>query len=247
MKRTLVFAGRTIKEIVRDPLTVIFGIGFPVVLIILMNLMQRNVAGMAENTPHFALANFTPSMTVFGLAFISLFLGQLIAKDRNSAFLSRLIASPLTCAEYIAGYALPFVPLAIVQGVICFAVAMLLGLTPAVEIVFACICVIPVALLYTAIGVIFGTLLTAQQVGGIGSVLVNLAAWASGTFFTVEMVGGAFEGVCKLLPFYHSVELIRSALAGNAANISVHVIWVLGYAAVLFILGTYLFKKRMRS
>lgn len=245
MKRITVFAGRTFKEVVRDPLTIIFGIGFPVVLILLMNLLQSNIPGMAENTPHFMVANFTPSMMVFGLAFISLFLGQLIAKDRNSAFLSRLLASPLKPFEYISGYTLPFIPLALVEGIICFGVAMLLGLEFSARMLIACLCVIPTALLFTALGVIFGALLTPQQVGGMGSVLVNLAAWLSGAFFAVEMLGGAFETICRLLPFYHAVELIRAALSGS--SLTEHLIWVLGYAAVLFILGSYLFKKRSRT
>ena len=245
IKRTMVFSGRIFREILRDPLTIVFGVGFPRVLIFMMHLMQQNIAGMAENTPHFALGNFTPSMTVFGLAFISLFLGQLIAKDRSGAFMSRLASSPLTAAEFICGYTLPFVPLALIEGAICFGAALILGLDFSVRILLACVSVIPVALLFTAVGVIFGTLLSPQQVGGIGSVLVNLAAWLSGAFFAVEMLGGVFETICAALPFYHAVELIRAALSGG--DVLVHLAWVLGYTVVLYIVGVLMFRRRIRA
>ena len=248
MRRTWIFAERTFKEVVRDPLTIVFGVGFPVALILMMTLMQRSISGMAENTPHFALVNFTPSMTVFGLSFIALFLGTLIANDRNSAFLARLFASPLTASNYLTGYSLPFIPLAVMEGVICFGTAAILGLTVDINVLWATLSLIPVAMLFIALGVIFGTTLTSPQVGGVGSIVVNLAAWLSGAFFDVKLIGGAFETICGLLPFYHAVGMIRSAFAGIFdLEFLFHLLWVLGYAAVLYVIAILLFKGRMRN
>ena len=41
--RMLAFARRNWKEILRDPLTLAFGAGFPLVLLLLFSLIQRNV------------------------------------------------------------------------------------------------------------------------------------------------------------------------------------------------------------
>ncbi len=248
MNGTWVFTERTFKELLRNPLTLVFGVGFPVALILLLTLMQRNIPGMAESTPHFMLINFAPSMTVFGLSFIALFLGSLIANDRNSAFLSRLFASPLSASGYIVGYSVPFIPLAAALGLICFAVAALLGLSFSINTLWAILALIPTALLFIATGIIFGTTLTAQQCGGVGSVIVNLSAWLSGAFFDVKLIGGAFETIAELLPFYHAVELVKSALAGEFnVDFLIHMLWVLCFTAVLFIIAVSLFKKRMKQ
>ena len=42
--KLLTFTSRTSKEILRDPLTVIFGLGFPLVLILLLSAIQANVS-----------------------------------------------------------------------------------------------------------------------------------------------------------------------------------------------------------
>ena len=41
--RALTFAKRTAKEILRDPLTLAFGLGFPVVLLLLLSAIQANI------------------------------------------------------------------------------------------------------------------------------------------------------------------------------------------------------------
>ena len=75
------FSGRTAKEILRDPLNLCFGLGFPIVLLLLLSAIQANVP-----IELFAIGQLTPGITVFGLAFMTLFAATLIAKDRESAF-----------------------------------------------------------------------------------------------------------------------------------------------------------------
>ena len=62
------FARRTGKEILRDPLTVLFGLGFPVILILLLSAIQASIP-----VPLFEPDRLTPGITVFGLAFMTLF------------------------------------------------------------------------------------------------------------------------------------------------------------------------------
>ena len=237
------FAERNTKEILRDPLNLAFGLGFPLILIVLLSAIQANIP-----VPLFEIAHLTPGITVFGLSFLTLFSATLIAKDRESALLQRLYTTPLTPLDFILGYTLPLMPIAIVQCVICYASAMLLGLDFTVNIVYAVICIIPVSLLYIALGLLCGSVLNDKQVGGVcGALLTNLSAWLSGIWFDLELVGGTFKKVADALPFVHAVDMERAILAGNFADAVPHFLWVLGYAVVLLIAAVLLFLRQMKN
>ena len=237
------FASRNTKEILRDPLTLCFGLGFPLVLLLLLSAIQANIP-----VEMFEIHHLTPGITVFGLAFVSLFSASIISKDRSSSFLRRLYTTPMTPGDFILGYTLPLLPMALLQGLICYMTAIALGLEPTISIVYALLLLLPVSLLYIALGLLCGSLLNDKQVGGIcGALLTNLSAWLSGIWFDLELVGGAFQDMAYALPFVHAVELERAALAGDLSAIFPHLWWVLGYAVGLLILSIAAFLRQMRK
>ena len=240
--KMLTFAKRNALEILRDPLNLFFGLGFPLVLILLLSIIQANIP-----VSLFEIDHLTPGVTVFGLSFMTLFSATLIAKDRGTALLQRLYTTPLTPVDFILGYTLPILPLSVAQSAICYAVALLLGLTPSLNILFALVMIIPVALLYIALGLLFGSILNVKQVGGVcGALLTNLSAWLSGTWFDLSLVGGAFQRIANALPFVHAVELERAILAGNLGDALPHLWWVLGYAALALVAAVWLFVRQMK-
>ena len=240
--KMLTFAGRNGKEILRDPLTVFFGLGFPLVLLLLLSAIQANIP-----VPLFEIQQLAPGITIFGLSFVSLFSASLIAKDRGSSLLRRLYTTPMKPIDFILGYTLPLLPIAVAQCVICYLAAMLLGLNPTVGIVWAVLLILPVSLLFIALGLLCGSLLNDKQVGGIcGAMLTNLTAWMSGVWFDLELVGGGFKKLAYALPFVHAVELERAALAGDFASLLPHLWWALGYAGALFLLAILCFLRQMK-
>ncbi len=240
--RMLTFANRNAKEILRDPLNLGFGLGFPIILIILLSAIQANVP-----VSLFKIGHLTPGITVFGLSFMTLFSATIIAKDRGSSLLQRLYTTPLTAKDFIVGYTLPILPIAVAQCIVCYIVALILGLDFTVSILYAVVSIIPVALLFVALGLLCGSVFTDKQVGGIcGALLTNLSAWLSGIWFDLELVGGAFQKVANLLPFVHAVEMERAVLAGNYADIFPHIWWVFGYAAVTMAAAVLLFLRQMK-
>lgn len=241
--RMLTFAGRNTKEILRDPLNLAFGLGFPLVLIVLLRAIQANVP-----VKLFEIQHLTPGITVFGLSFMTLFSATIISKDRGSSLLQRLYTTPLTPLDFILGYTLPIIPIAVAQCVICYMAAVILGLDVTVNILYAVIFIIPVSILFIALGLLFGSVLNDKQVGGIcGALLTNLSAWLSGTWFDLELVGGAFQKIAYALPFVHAVEMERAILAGNFDGIFPHIWWVLGYAAIALAAAVLLFLQQMKK
>ena len=241
--RMLTFAKRNTKEIIRDPLTVLFGLGFPLVLIFLLSAIQANVP-----VSLFEITHLTPGITVFGLSFMTLFSAFLISKDRGSSLLQRLYTTPLRPIDFILGYTLPIIPFAVAQSIICYLVALILGLEITINIFFSILFIIPISILFIALGLLFGSILNDKQVGGIcGALLTNLSAWLSGTWFDLELVGGTFKKIAYALPFVHAVELERAVLAGNLESILPHLLWVLGYAIASLIVAILLFLRQMKK
>lgn len=241
--RLKAFSLRTAKEILRDPLAVCFGLGFPLIVLFLLSAIQANVPA-----PLFVLDSLTPGITVFGLSFLTLFAATLIAKDRESALLQRLYTTPLRPSDFIFGYMLPILPMAVAQSVVCYIAAICLGLQMRVTIIYAILFIIPISLFYISLGLLCGSVFNVKQVGGIcGALLTNLSAWLSGVWFDVELVGGAFKRIADLLPFIHAVELERAVLNGNYADVIQHLLWVLGYTAVAIALAVLLFLRQMKK
>ena len=196
----------------------------------------------------FELNLLTPGITVFGLSFMTLFSATLISKDRESALLQRLYTTPLTASDFIFGYTLPILPITVVQAIICYIAAALLGLELKITVLYAILLLIPVALFYIALGLICGSVFTSKQVGGIcGALLTNLSAWLSGIWFDVDLVGGAFKKIANVLPFIHAVELERAAFNADYTNILPHFWWVLGYMAVAIVGAVFLFLRQMKK
>ncbi len=243
MKRALIFSKRTAKEIIRDRLNLAFGLGFPVILLLLLSLIQANIP-----VSLFELQSLTPGITVFGLSFMTLFSATLVAKDRESALLQRLYTTPLRASDFIVGYILPMLPIGLAQTAICYIVAMCLGLSFTVNILYAALFVLPVALLFIGLGVLCGSVLGVKQASGIcGGLFTNLSAWLSGIWFDIQLLGGGMERVARLLPFIHAVELERAVLKGNFAGIFPHLAWVLGYALIVVGLAIFFFLRQMKK
>ena len=241
--RMLTFAKRTLKEILRDPLTLLFGLGFPGILILLLSAIQANIP-----VSLFEIDRLAPGMTVFGLAFISLFSASLIAKDRESAFLTRLYATPMKAVDFILGYTLPMIPIAVTQSLFCYLIGLALGMTLTANILLCLVLTLPMSLFFIGLGLLFGSILSQKQTGGIcGALLTNISAWLSGIWFDLELVGGTFHAIANALPFHHAVQMQQAAFAGNLAAILPHLLWVVGYGIAAVALAVLLFLKQMKD
>ena len=241
--RMLTFAKRCTKEILRDPINLAFGLGFPLVLLLLLSSLQKNIP-----VELFDIDTLTPGITVFGLSFMTLFSATLIAKDRESAFLQRLYATPLTGFDFILGYMLPLLPLAVSQTIICYLFAIPLGLTVSINIIYAIIGIIPMAVFNIALGLLCGSILGVKQVGGIcGALLTNLSAWLSGVWFDLKLVGGFFEKIANFLPFVHAAEMEKALFSGNFELAITHVMPIILYSVFITAIAVLSFLRQMKK
>ena len=241
--KMLTFAKRCAKEILRDPVNLAFGLGFPLVLLLLLSTIQANVP-----VSLFEINTLTPGITVFGLSFMTLFSATLIAKDRESAFLQRLYTTPLRGFDFIAGYMLPLLPIALGQTIICYLCAIPLGLTVSINIVYAVIGIIPMAIFNISFGLLCGSVLSVKQVGGIcGALFTNLSAWFSGVWFDLKLVGGIFEKAADALPFVHACEMEKALFSGSFKAALPHFLPVIVYSMLITIIAVHTFLVQMKK
>ena len=239
--RILNFAKRNFKEIIRDPLSIIFSVLLPLFLLFIFK--QINIPNES-----YELHNFTPGIVVFGFSFITLFTAMLVSKDRTSSLLIRLGISPMKPIEYILGYMLSIIPLILIQNVLFFILAIVLGLSFSINIIWAILISIVVAILFIAIGIIIGSLFSEKASSGISSIVVQLVCFTSGMYFPRELLGDVFSKICEYLPFESCVTIIKGIMNANLESITIrNIIVFLVYTIIMFTISIIVFRKKMIS
>ena len=239
--RMLNFAKRNFKELIRDPLSLIFEIVLP--LFLLFIFQQINIPGES-----YKLENFTPGIIVFGLSFITLFTATLVSKDRSSSLLIRLGTSPMKSSDYILGYIISLIPIIIIQNVLFFLVAIVLGFNLTINIIYTILISLIVSIVFIALGILIGSLVSEKATGGIGSIIVQLVCFTSGMYFSKDLIGKGFATVCEILPFESCLNIIKGILNNNLSIISIQNIIVFSiYTIGVLVLSIIIFKKKMFS
>ena len=239
--RMINFAKRNFKELIRDPLSLVFEIFLP--LFLLFIFQQFDIP--ADN---YKLENFTPSIILFGFSFITLFSATLISKDRTSSFLIRLGTSPMKSCDFILGYILSLLPIVLIQNTLFFLVAIMMGLEFSINILFTILVSMIVSILFISLGILIGSLVSEKGTGGLGSIIVQLVCFTSGMYFPKEVMGNIFIVICKILPFEACLNIIQGTLHNDYSNLSLtHIIVFLIYFITILLLSIIVFKKRMVS
>ena len=271
--KILAFADRNKKEILRDPISFIFCLGFPVALLAIFRVISYNTGG------HWmTMEQLIPGVAVFGLSFVMLFMTLLVAKDRANSFLTRLYHAPMTTVDFVVGYALPGVVLGVIQTLITYVAGVLIALVPSGKLtakgiavaskmltntgytetvdllpwggVFtATLAAIPAILLFVACGILFGTILSERSAPGVSSAIISAAGLLGGCWMSLEMMGG-FEKFCRFLPFYPAVRMSREAFAltvADGSDLALSLLTVLLWTVLVCILAVLAFRRTMKG
>lgn len=253
MRRTMAFAKRNLIEVYRDPLSWIFCIAFPIVMLIIMSIVNSAIPKEAGNTL-FRIDNLAGGIAIFGQMFVMLFTAIAVAKDRNGAFLTRLYSSPMKSSNFVWGYILPMILTAVIQVIISLIAAVVISLISDYSLNIAgllltVVAVIPSALMFSAIGFLFGAVFNEKAAPGICSIIISLGAMLGGIWFDVEGVGGFMYKLGRCLPFLYATKLARSAISLDfgVKTFLVPLGVVVFAAIVLTVLAGVVFNYRMSA
>ncbi|MBE5931470.1 MAG: ABC transporter permease [Lachnospiraceae bacterium] len=249
--KSKVFAVRTWKEIMRDPLSYIFCLGFPLVMLVIMSIIDKSIpveAGMQV----FRIRNLAPGIAYFGLTFVMLFTSIQVSKDRTTALLLRLYASPMKPVEYIFGYTMPMVVLAAVQMVICFGASAVIGRCTGdplgvMEMLPSMVALLPSVFLFVGFGILFGTLVNEKAAPGLCSILISAAGMIGGIWMDIDSLGGAIKTVARALPFYHGVSLARLPFRETAEGAVEYLLWTVICGVAVYGLAVAVFRSKMKK
>ena len=266
--RSRLFAGRNARELLRDPLSYLFCIALPVLILLMMTVINASLPGEAQ-VATFQIASLAPGILVFGFTFLMLFACLQVSKDRSSAFLLRLYASPLTAWEYLCGYAFPLLTVGLAQCAVTFAVSAAVAAASVRSLgtgsrmcrssaaasgtafslggmALSALSLIPAAFLFIGLGVLLGTLFSDKSGPPVSSLLITAASVLGGIWMDVEAIGGTLRRVCLSLPFYHAVRAARGAANGTPDGVWVSLAVVTASAALTWAVAAAVFRWNMR-
>ncbi|MBD5130571.1 MAG: ABC transporter permease [Ruminococcaceae bacterium] len=251
MNRISAFSSRNFKEIIRDPLSYIFCLGFPLVMLFVMTIVNNSIPPEANMTL-FRIDSLAGGIAVFGLTFIMLFTCLTVAKDRSGAFLVRLYAAPMRSGDFILGYILPTSLLAVLQILITLAAAFAVSLTVDIKLnalgpVLTLLSLLPTVVMMISFGLLFGTLFSEKAAPGLCSIVISLASFLGGVWFDADGLGGVLLKICEVLPFYHAVKAARMASALKFDGFFPHFLMTLAYSVVITAVSVAAFKGKMKA
>ena len=249
MYRISAFAERVLLELVRDPLSYVFALGFPLVMLIVMTLLNESIPPEAGMTV-FRIDSLAPAVYVFGLSFLMLFTALLVSKDRAEAFLVRLYISPMSRTDFLIGYTVPVLFLAVLQGIIAMGTAAVIAVFTDVPLspagMSAVLAVnVPASLLFIGFGLLFGSLFSDRAAPPLSSVVISLSSFLGGMWMDLDHMSGVLVTLCDLLPFRHAVEAGRMALAMEFDGIGGHLAVVLAWTAAVYVSAVPAFRKKL--
>lgn len=253
MHKIKAFTVRNTKEILRDPLSYLFCIGFPLVMLVIMTLVDRSIPKEAGMTI-FRIRNLSGGIMVFGLTFVMLFTAITVAKDRSSAFLLRMYASPMTAVDFIVGYLLPMLLIALLQcgliGLGSYLLSLLVGEPLSIAgLLISLPAAIPAAVFFSGLGLLFGTILSEKAAPGLCSIIISLGSFLGSIWFDAEATGGVLLDIARCLPFHYCTKAVRSAIQLNwtADSFGFPLLIVCLSAALILGAAALVFRLKMKA
>lgn len=243
------FAWRSGLEMLRDPLSYIFCLGFPLMMLAVMTLVDATIPPQANMTI-FHIDNLCGGIAVFGQMFVMLFTAITVAKDRSGAFLLRMYATPMTAADFAAGYMLPMLLIAMVQGVLIMLASLLVALVTGASLsvggmAVGLLTLVPSAVLFIGFGLLIGSLFNDKAAPGLCSIVISLGSFLGSIWFDAESAGGAMLAVCRVLPFHYCTRAVRAAMHGQAVLQSMGVVAM--FAVLVSAVAALAFKMKMKA
>jgi ABC-2 type transport system permease protein len=231
---------RNVKEVLRDPLSLGIAVALPLLLLLTLQALG------GDETPFLTPTLLTPGIVLFGYVMVMFSSAMILARDRETSLLARLLTTPLRSGDFVAGYSLPYLVVAVAQAAVLMAIGALLGLDNAGSVLLVVVILVLMAVFYVALGMVLGALLTVAQTSGAYAVVLVLTIFG-GAWFDLEEIGGMFLTLGDALPFKHALDATRAVLADGAgvSDIASDLYWIGGYTIGVCALAVVTFRRRM--
>ena len=233
---------RNVKEVIRDPLSLGIAVALPLVLLLTLQALG------GDDTPFLTPTLLTPGIVLFGFVMVMFSSAMILSRDRETSLLARLLTTPLRSSDFVSGYSVPYLLVAVVQATVLLVVGAMLGLDSDGSVVLVALVLALMAVFYVAVGMILGAVLTVAQTSGAYAVVLILTIFG-GAWFDLEEIGGVFLTIGDVLPFKHALDATRAIMADGAGlgDIATDLYWIGGYTIGAVALAVVMFRRRMRE
>ncbi|WP_369224328.1 ABC transporter permease [Streptomyces sp. R39] len=241
LSRTTATAGRVLRQLRHDPRTIALLMLIPCLMLVLLRYVF-------DGSPH-TFDNIGASLLgIFPL--ITMFLVTSIAtlRERTSGTLERLLAMPLGKADLIAGYALAFGILAIIQSALATGLAVwFLGLDVTGSPWLLLLVALLDALLGTALGLFVSAFAASEfQAVQFMPAVIFPQLLLCGLFTPRSQMHPVLEAVSDVLPMSYAVDAMNEVLRHTdvTATFVRDVLIVAGCALLVLVLGAATLRRR---
>lgn len=206
---------RQIKRYLRSRSRIVGSLGQPVLFLFALGFGFGPTFAAANGGDYISF--LAPGVIAMSILFTAMFSGIEIIWDRQFGFLKETLVAPVPRLTIMAGRTLGGATVAMLQGLIVFAICFIAGFRPEswfmVPAAFGFMFLI--ALLFTALGTAFGSAL--QDFQGfqlIMNFLVMPLFFLSGALFPLENAPVVLQFIARIDPLSYGVDGLRESLTG---------------------------------
>ena len=191
-----------------------------------------------------------PGIIVFGILILIPTSARIMVRDKEKGFLSRLLTTPARPLDFISGYSLCLAVIAIAQIIIFMVGAWSLGMAIVGSPWLAFLIFFFTSLCSIGIGMVVASLTKSEnQAEPLCWLFAMPLAMLSGCWFSIEMLPSYLRNVAYAFPYAHAIDASRGVLIRGVGleAISNDLLFLVGWAVVIFAIGIILFRRSMRS
>ncbi len=246
------FAKRTYRELLRDPVSLIFGLAFPLILMVVLQIICKNVYTSGSDVLEcYEIDKLMIGISVYSFSFTSFYAGIRVSKDKNEGYIQRFYSSRLKLVDFLLGYIAPLLLITFMQSVMCVTTAFILDailsldkLSFGFNYFIIILMMLPCELIFIFIGLMLGCSFKAKESFAIFILIIIITLMTGNIFFPAESFGSGYVIFCKILPFYPTVTALSCLINGFSEAFPYYYV-TLGYLVVLFILTIVIFRIKM--
>jgi ABC-2 type transport system permease protein len=240
---------REIKRYLRDRVRIISSFVQP--------LLWLEIFGSGIRFSQTQVGNLTPQQYLFPgivgqtLLFTSMFMGISVIWDREFGFLKEILVAPISRFSVFIGKMLGDSTDAVIQGIIVFALALILGI-PLDPLTF--LEALPIMILITfglvGVGLTVASFIESLESFGVIQSFINLPLFfLSGALFPVRGdVPNWLQIASSFNPLTYGVDALRTVILGNAWQpyepLYFNLLVVVCFDALMIAVGTWAFSRR---
>ena len=236
---------RQLKRYFRSKSRIIGSLGQPILFLVALGFGLGPVFQKAGGGNYIEF--LSPGIISMSILFLAMFSGIEVIWDRQFGFLKETLVSPVPRWQIMMGRTLGGATVAIMQGVLVFAISFLVGFRMENWALFplALVFMAMIALLFTALGTAIASVL--EDMHGfqlIMNFLVMPIFFLSGALFPVENLPKVLETLVRINPLAYGVDGLRGTLGGVAQFGLFADFWIMAViVAILIGVGSYMFNK----